>query len=102
MLGSPGNRWNVAFVVLVIVVVVVYVVVVVVYVVVVILLLIPQTYLQSLVKIKSGTAEILMTLSLCGGLKSFSCQTQLLSWVGVVTIVRLSATVPLGGSGSPL
>ena len=37
-----------------------------------------------------GTAEILMTLSLCGGwvgggggVKSFSCKTQLLSWVTV-------------------
>ena len=45
---------------------------------------------QILVKIGSGTAEILLTLSLCGwvgggggggggGLKSFSCHTQLLS-----------------------
>ena len=54
-------------------------------------LLIPQSYLQSLVKIRSGTAEILMILSLCGGrvvvvivvggggVKSFSCQIQLLS-----------------------
>ena len=46
------------------------------------LLLIPQTYIKGLVKIGAGTAEILMTLSLCGGgggLKSFSRQTQLLS-----------------------
>ena len=45
------------------------------------LLLIPETYLQRLVEIGSGTAEILMTLSFCGGggVKSFSYQTQLFS-----------------------
>ena len=45
------------------------------------LLLIPETYTGSLVKIGSVTAEILLTLSLCGGgggVKSFSCHTQLL------------------------
>ena len=41
-----------------------------------------------MVEIGSVTAEILLTLSLCGwvgggGLKSFSCHTQLLSWVEV-------------------
>ena len=39
-----------------------------------------------MVKIGSGTAEILMTLSfwwVVGGLKGFLCQTQLLSWVVV-------------------
>ena len=30
-------------------------------------LLVPQTYLQCSVKVGSGTAEILMALSLCGG-----------------------------------
>ena len=46
------------------------------------LLLLLLFLLFSLVKIGSGIAEILMTLSFCGGggggLKSFSCQTQLL------------------------
>ena len=40
------------------------------------------TYLESFIKIGSVTAEILLTLSLCGGwvvvvvVKSFSCKTQ--------------------------
>ena len=41
----------------------------------------PGTYLSSLVKIASVTAEILLSLSLCGGWggpKSFSCQAQLM------------------------
>ena len=56
------------------------------------LFLIPQTYLLSFVKIGSGTAEILMTLSLCSGVWWFkvifmSSPTFELSWswVGVVT-----------------
>ena len=57
------------------------------------LLLIQKTYLSSFVKIGSGTAEILMTMSLQwwvlvegggdGGVKSFFCPNQLLSWVVV-------------------
>ena len=47
------------------------------------LLLILQTHLLSLVKIRSGTAEILRhwvwMVVVVGGLTSFSCQTQLLS-----------------------
>ena len=49
----------------------------------------PETYISSFIKIGSVTAEILLTLSLCGGrvgwyAKSFSCLTQLkvmLGWV---------------------
>ena len=32
-----------------------------------------------------------------GGLKSFSCQTQLLSWVGVVTIIKIILKVNFEG-----
>ena len=45
-----------------------------------------------MVRFRSVIAEILMTLRLGGGggdLKSFSCQTQLLNWVGVVTILKI-------------
>ena len=61
-------------------------VVVVVFVVVgVVVVVVIQTYIESLVKIGSGTAEILMTDDIefvvggGGGVKSFSCQTQLFS-----------------------
>ena len=71
--------------------VVIIIIVVVVYVVVIVLVVVVDPRNQSLVEIGSVIAEILLTLSLCGGwvvvvvggIKSFSCQTQHLSGVEV-------------------